>query len=163
MSVRGLDVQYYLICRRKCWLHHYGIGFEIEYDRVIEGTALHEESYSRSKREIALGEDAVVDAIEGAVVREIKISSRMEHADRMQMLYYLSLLKERGLEKKGLLSYPTEKKTVPVVLDEQGERELNQVLQGLEELWQGNIPAVTRKTICRKCAYYDYCFAGEGE
>ncbi|CAM2995404.1 Dna2/Cas4 domain-containing protein [Paenibacillus sediminis] len=111
MSIRGIEMNYYAICRRKLWLFNRGLGLEQGNDRVTEGAVLHEQAYGRLDKEWNITEDAVVDAVEDEWIREVKISSRMEYADRLQMMYYLYLLKERGIEKKGLLSYPKEKKT----------------------------------------------------
>lgn len=163
MSVRGLEVQYYMICKRKCWLFHHGIGFELEHDRVVEGVVLHDTSYRGLKHDIALDEFTSIDAIDRTVVREVKISSKMEDSDRMQLIYYLYLLKERGIEKTGLLSYPKEKKTVEVVLDKAAEEKIKAIINGIEHLQTQNIPPLSRKPICRSCAYFDYCFADEQE
>ncbi|UHA76177.1 CRISPR-associated protein Cas4 [Paenibacillus sp. 481] len=156
-------MHYFAMCHRKLWLFNRGIGFELEHDRVIEGLVLHDQAYSRLTKEVSLDEFTTIDTIDGDIVREVKISSRMEHADRLQMLYYLYLLRQRGIEKKGLLSYPKEKKTVGIELDAEGEQEIEQAIKSIDSLLSGKVPNLRKKTYCKKCAYFDYCFVGEEE
>lgn len=163
MSIRGIEMHYYAVCKRKLWLFHRGIGFEQQHDRVEEGKILHEHAYAKLDKEINIDDLAVMDAVDGEYVREVKISSRMEKADRLQMLYYLFLLRERGIEKKGLLSYPKEKKTTEVVLGLDETLEVRSAMEGVNEVLQGELPHYQKLKYCSKCAYQDFCEAGEGE
>ncbi|MDU5949158.1 MAG: CRISPR-associated protein Cas4 [Paenibacillus macerans] len=163
MSIRGIEIHYYAVYKCKLWLFHRGISFEQQYDRVEEGKILHEHTYAKLDKEINADDLAVLDAIDGEYVREVKISSRMEKADCLQMLYYLYLLRERGVEKKGLLSYPKEKKTTEVVLGFDEKLEVRSAIEGINEVLQGELPHYRKLKYCSKCAYQDFCEAGEGE
>ncbi len=99
-KIGGLHVQYYTVCKRKLWLYSKQISFETDHDKVIEGTLLHENSYKRKDKELEIG-DAVIDAMDSEFVQETKLSSKMQKADEWQLLYYLFLLKNRGIEKRG--------------------------------------------------------------
>ncbi|AJS57314.1 CRISPR-associated protein Cas4 [Paenibacillus sp. IHBB 10380] len=162
MSIRGIEMHYYAVCKRKLWLFNRGIGFEQQHDRVEEGKVLHEHAYGRLDKEINIDDMAVMDAVDGEYVREVKISSKMEHADRLQLLYYLYLLKERGVEKKGLLSYPKEKKTTEIVLGLDENMEVLKALDGVQKILEGNLPRYRKLKVCAKCAYRDFCESGEG-
>lgn len=161
MSIRGIEVYYYAVCKRKLWLFHRGIGFEEQYDRVQEGQVLHEYSYGKLEKEINIDDMAVMDAVDGDWIREVKISSKMESADRLQMLYYLYLLKERGVEKKGLLSYPKEKKTTELELGLDENMEVLAAIEGVKSVISGKLPRYRKVKICAKCAYRDFCESGE--
>ncbi len=161
MSIRGIEVYYYAVCKRKLWLFHRGIGFEEQYDRVQEGKVLHEYAYGKLEKEINIDDMAVVDAVDGEWIREVKISSKMESADRLQMLYYLYLLQQRGVEKKGLLSYPKEKKTIEVILGLDEHLEVLAALEGVQHILDGTLPRYRKVKICAKCAYRDFCESGE--
>ena len=163
MAIRGIEVHYYEVCKRKLWLFNRGIGMETESDRVLEGYVLHQQAYSQLEKNWAPLPEIKIDAVDHDVIREVKMTCRMEKADRLQMLYYLYLLKERGIRKKGLLSYPKEKKTVEVILDEMGERLVKKALAEIHHILQGSVPPVQKKPYCSKCAYRDFCFSGEGE
>lgn len=162
--IRGVEVHYYAVCVRKMWLFHKGIRFENDgHDRVIEGSILHDQAYRKLDKDLEPEEFVKLDRQEGEVIREIKLTSRMQKADRLQMLYYLYLLKRRGVRKKGLLSYPKEKHTVEVHLDEKGEQEVRRALADIHRILNGKIPSVQKKSYCGKCAYKDFCFSGEKE
>lgn len=156
-------MQYYVVCQRKLWLYSKQIGFETEHDRVFEGTLLHEKSYSRKDKELAIG-DAVVDVIDGEYIQETKLSSKMQKADEWQLLYYLYLLKQRGIKKKGKIAYTKEKKIVEVVLTEDKEKELKKKIAGIYRVIESECaPKLKKLSYCKNCAYYDFCFVLEGE
>lgn len=162
-NIGGLHIQYYVVCQRKLWLYSKQIGFETEHERVIEGTLLHEKSYPRKDKELAIG-DAVVDVIDGEYIQETKLSSKMQKADEWQLLYYLYLLKLRGIEKKGKIAYTKEKKIVEVVLTEEKEKELKKKIASVYRVMEsGTAPKFKKLPYCKNCAYYDFCFAVEGE
>ena len=161
-SVRGVEIHYYAVCHRKLWLFNKGIRFEEDgNDRVAAGKVLHEKAYPRLNKELSPDENVRIDRQDGDVLREIKLTSSMEHADRLQMQYYLYILKQQGLHKTGLLSYPKEKKTMEVVLDEDGERRVKKALVDIHRIINGPIPDFQKLPYCGKCAYKDFCFSGE--
>ncbi|MFC5542543.1 CRISPR-associated protein Cas4 [Ureibacillus suwonensis] len=162
-SIGGLHMQYYVVCPRKLWLYSKQIGFETEHDRVIEGTLLHEKSYPRKDKELVIG-DAVVDVIDDEYIQETKLSSKMQKADEWQLLYYLYLLKQRGIEKKGKIAYTKEKKVVEVVLTEDNEKELKKKIAGIYRVIESDsAPKFKKLPYCKNCAYFDFCFALEGK
>lgn len=163
MNIKGIEVHYYAICHPKLWLFHRGIGFENEFDRVQEGHILHQRAYSKLEKELEIDDVAVVDAVDDEYIREVKISSKMKKADRLQMLYYLYLLHQKGIKKKGLLSYPREKQTEEVILEDDSIRRLKNVLQEIPSILNGPIPPFKKLPYCGKCAYRDFCFSGEVE
>lgn len=159
----GLEIHYWAVCHRKLWLYHHGIRMEEDSDRVLEGKILHETSYHQLKeKEFIIDQAFKIDAIDGDYIREVKMSSRMEKADRLQLLYYLYQLKIRGIQKKGLLSYTKEKKTKEVILNEKEEKEVEEAMEGVRKVTDSNKPpAVINHPYCKKCAYYSFCYAGE--
>lgn len=85
---------------------------------MIEGALLHENSYARKDKEIAI-DGAVIDVLDGDFVQETKLSSKMQKVDEWQLLYYLYLLKKRGIKKQGKIAYTKEKKVIVVELTEE--------------------------------------------
>ncbi|MDY7220845.1 Dna2/Cas4 domain-containing protein [Halalkalibacterium halodurans] len=79
------------------------MSMETESDRVREGKVLHETAYPRvEKREILIDNAFKIDSIDGEYVREVKLSSRMKDSDKMQMLFYLYQLDQKGIKKKRI-------------------------------------------------------------
>lgn len=138
---------------------------ESESDKVLQGSVLHENSYPRlNKKEILIDDAFKLDAIDSEYVREIKLSSKMEKSDTMQMLFYLYQLYLRGIKKKGLISYTKEKKTVEVLLTEEN---MNKVQKAIAEVYQiidrETPPALKKLPYCKSCAYYPFCFSREDD
>jgi CRISPR-associated exonuclease Cas4 len=163
--VSGVQMHYYKVCKRKLWLFSKGIAMEEEHDRVVEGKILHERAYPRlEEREILVDNTFKLDVLDGEYIREIKISSKMKEADRFQMLYYLYELKKRGIVKKGLISYTKERKTEEVILTEKDEKEIEKAIWDIYQVLQLQSPPPLKKlSYCPKCAYYEFCYALEGD
>ena len=163
LEVGGLHIQYYAVCKRKLWLYSRQISFETEHERVIEGSLLHENSYKRKEKELMVGDGAKIDVINSEFVQETKLSSKMKDADELQLLYYLYMLKKRGIEKKGRIAYTKEKKVIEIELDEKNEKRIRQVIAEAYTIIEAeNAPKLRKFAYCKNCAYYDFCFALEG-
>jgi len=165
IKTTGLQVQYYKVCQRKLWLHTHQISFEHESDRVLEGKILHEQSYNHKKSKEVMIENLIkIDLYDEKYVGEVKSSSKMQEADKAQLLYYLYVLKQYGIERTGRLHYPKEKKIEEIELTAVDEVGLEEVLQGIRQVVAANKPPKAVKLpYCGKCAYYHFCWVGEAE
>ena len=161
----GLQVQYYKVCQRKLWLHTHQINFEQESDKVLEGKILHETSYNHKKSKEVMIENLIkIDLYDDEYVGEVKSSSKMQQADEGQLLYYLYVLKQYGIKRKGRLHYPKEKKIEEVLLTPEREVELEGILSGIKEVIHAKKPPKAKKLpYCGKCAYFHFCWVGEEE
>ncbi|HLR09411.1 MAG TPA: CRISPR-associated protein Cas4 [Bacillota bacterium] len=160
--VSGLHIQYYFVCHRKLWLYAKNIQLEEGHERVQAGKILHDRSYKNTHdKELAI-DNIKIDAIDGKYVREVKVSSKMTQADKWQLLFYLYELKKRGLHKKGLISYTREKRTEEVNLTRRDEEKLDEIIEEIHQIIdKEKPPGVLNAPYCIKCAYYDFCYAGE--
>ena len=94
---------------------------------------------------------------------EVKKSDADVEAAKWQLMFYLKVLKEKGIQRKGKLEFieknKGKKKTIILELTEDEEKKLQQYVQEIEELLtQEEIPEVLNKSQCKKCAYYEYCY-----
>ena len=79
------------------------------------------------------------------------------------ILYYLKVLKSKGIIRKGKLECieknKSDKKIIYVDLDDESEKELDKYINEIEKLIEDDkIPEVLNKSTCKKCAYYEYCY-----
>lgn len=164
-TIGGVHLHYYALCQRKLWFYDKGICMEEESDQVLKGTVLHEHAYPRlTKKELMIDDAFKIDALDGKYVREIKLSSKMQNADEMQMLFYLYQLALRGINKTGLISYTNEKKTVEVELTEENIKKVKRAIAGVYEVLEKKTPpAVKKLPYCKSCAYYEFCYAMEAD
>ncbi|KXG09895.1 hypothetical protein AT864_01854 [Anoxybacillus sp. P3H1B] len=165
MDVNGTHIWYYFICKREVWLIAHQIAADQEDDNLEIGRFISETTYQRQKKEMLIG-NIKVDRIrrEGdtLVVGEVKKSSTYEKSAYYQLLYYLDTLKKMGIEAKGELLFPKEKKVTKVGWTEEGKKVLEEVVADIRRIARLPIPPESKKIqFCRSCAYREYCFAEE--
>ncbi|WP_046175345.1 CRISPR-associated protein Cas4 [Domibacillus indicus] len=162
-TIGGVELQYYALCKRKLWLYKHGIRMEDESDKVLEGSVLHDTSYPKlMKKEIIVDGQFKIDAIDGEYVREVKNSSKMKQADRLQMLFYLYQLQLRRIHKIGLVSYPKERKTNEIHLGEEEIKEIKEAIADVYTILEQAKPIKPIKVpYCKSCSYHSFCYATE--
>jgi CRISPR-associated exonuclease Cas4 len=165
MDVNGTHIWYYFICKREVWLITHQIAADQEDDNLEIGRFISETSYQRQKKEMLIG-NIKVDRIrrEGdtLVVGEVKKSSTYEKSAYYQLLYYLDTLRKMGIEAKGELLFPKEKKVTKVEWTEEGKRVLEEAIADIRHIARLPVPPEPKKIgFCRSCAYREYCFAEE--
>ncbi len=162
VKVNGYLVQAFSICRRQVWLLARGVTAEQSNESLTFGRLVDQNSYARERHQVGFG-DNKFDFVQGAdgelVVCEVKKSSRAERSARLQLAHYLYDLQKAGIEARGVLMFPTEKKRVEVELTNALKAELDCVYAEIESLAQRNVPPPAEHCkYCGKCAYAEYCW-----
>ena len=160
--VTGTLVNYYIHCKRQCWLHGNRVNLEDNSEEVKIGKVLHEEKAIESKQTEVMIDQIRIDKITKEYLIEIKKSDSDQDAAIWQTLYYLKKLKDKGVQRKGKIEFIEKKKanskTIYVQLDKENEAVLNEIEISIQQLLQANIPKEFQKiSICKKCAYFTYC------
>ncbi len=167
MQITGTHFNYYLICHRKLWLFANGINMESTSELVYEGKLLHETSYPRRSEKY---QEIELDGIKidyydpkNKVVHEIKKSDKHEEAHEWQVKYYLYVLEQNGIEgATGLLEYPRLHKTEEVLLTIPDREAIQEMMRKIELIiHDGHCPEKIKKSKCKKCSYFDFCWSGE--
>jgi CRISPR-associated exonuclease Cas4 len=154
-------MNYYFICPIKMWLHYHKINLEDNSEDVRIGKVLHE--ISENQVDEVSFEGIKVDKITKDYVVEVKKSDSDIEAAKWQLMYYLYILKQKGIEKKGRLEIfeknRQDKKRFVIELTEENERKLLKILEDIERILSNDTPPKPKfESKCRKCAYYEYCF-----
>jgi len=132
---------------------------EIESDLVLLGKLLHETGYTRKFKEVQIGRIKIDFLERGGEIHEIKRSRRIEKAHLYQLLYYLYYLKRLGVAVKGVLHYPLLKRLVDVELTEEKEKEMEKILEDMQQVIDSaEPPPVEKKPYCRHCSYFELCW-----
>lgn len=155
-------MNYYFHCKRQCYLFGNRLNLEDNSEEVKIGKAIHEERANQNNTELAI-ENIRLDKLTAEYLTEIKKSDADVEASRWQLIYYLKVLKEKGVIRKGKLEFVEKnkknKKTMIVELNEQLEEELEKNIEKIENLLSENtVPPASNKPGCKKCAYYEYCY-----
>lgn len=161
--MNGTLINYYFHCKRQCYLHGNRLNLEDNSEQVKIGKAIHEQKAAENKdTEIAI-DNIRLDRLTREYLVEIKKSDADVEAARWQLFYYLSVLKSKGVNRKGKLEFfeknKSNKKIVCLELTDEIEAQLNQYISQIEELVQGDaIPESICEAKCKKCSYYEYCY-----
>lgn len=167
MHITGTQIAYLHLCHRKLWLFAHGIKMEHRSNLVSEGRFIDEKSYAqRAERWQSLAIKGIkidhFDARQG-IVREVKKSRKRQDAHIAQLKYYLFVLEGEQIPiSHGLLEYPKQRQTEKVFLTDSDRKDI--------PIWEKDVkriiskescPPLVKKPICKKCAYYEFCYSNE--
>jgi CRISPR-associated exonuclease Cas4 len=131
-------------------------------DLVAAGKYIHEKSYKRENKEIRIDGISIDFIRKGNMIQihEIKKSSKMEKSHEMQVLYYLYVLKEKGIKADAILDYPLIRKKKHITLDEENETSVKAAMSEVKAIVSlDKPPSPERKRFCAKCSYYELCWS----
>lgn len=108
-------------------------------------------------------ENIKIDKITTKYLTEIKKSDADTEAAKWQLIFYLKILKDKGVIRKGKIEFvekkKNNKKVIEIELDEELENKLQTYIKDITTLIEGKeIPKQSNDKACKKCAYYDYCY-----
>jgi len=161
IQITATQINYFLVCKRKLWLFSHNITMEHNSELVELGSLLHQNSYIKKRKEIEF-EGIKIDFFEKskAIVHEIKKSKAIEEAHIWQMKYYLYRLKELGVSVQGQIDYPKQRKTEKVLLQEGDEKTIVDMIKKIEEILKEPLPPQKiNQGKCKKCSYFEFCYA----
>lgn len=130
-------------------------------ENVQLGKLLDESSYNREKGQVMIDETVNIDFIKDwKVLHEVKKSKAIEEAGIWQLKYYMYFLKQKGIIiEKGVVDYPKLRQRETIFLTTEDERKIEKILVDIEITTSSlKPPTIIDKPLCRKCAYYEYCY-----
>ncbi len=158
--ITGTQIAYYAICHRKLWLNSKNISMEHTSELVEIGKIIHENAYSRKRREINL-DGIKIDLLEArrGIIHEVKKSKSLEESHMWQLKYYLYYFRQHGIEIEGIIDYPKLRRRERITLTDNDIKEIENKLQGIRKITALNsLPPVINKPYCKKCSYYEFCY-----
>ncbi len=163
LNVTGTLMWYYYICQREVWLMVHNLAPDQDDPNIDLGRFIHEKTYEREKKEINLGHiklDIVKKDKNELIIGEVKKSSSFEKSARMQLAYYLLELEKLGLNARGELYFPKEKKRETVELTSELRDKLDSAVCDILRIAYLELPPEPKKTkFCRNCAYTEFCWS----
>ena len=169
MVITGTHFNYYQLCHRKLWLFANGINMEQESDLVYEGKLVHESSYPQRTSKY---EEVEIDGIKvdyydakNKVIHEIKKSNKVDKAHEWQLKYYMYVFEQHGIDGvKGILEYPLLRKTKEVILTDVDRDDIQIISKDIIKIISQDVcPSKVKKSICKNCSYFDFCYINELE
>jgi CRISPR-associated exonuclease Cas4 len=98
------------------------------------------------------------------VVHEVKKSDKLEEAHIAQVQFYLYVLEQNGVESPtGILEYPKLRQTLPIpTLSAETRSQIESWLWEIASILKSSQPPeAIRKSYCKTCSFFDFCFVGE--
>jgi CRISPR-associated protein Cas4 len=161
-QITGMLVNYYITCKREAWLYAHQIHADQEDENVLMGKALADikESDLQDFAFSNLKFDKLSKQRGHYLITEYKKSLKNELAGKMQLLFYIYLLKT-GLNLKEVKGKLISGKKVILVEDTSENFALvEQILSEISALVNlEKPPKFTQGKFCQNCAYHDYCTA----
>ena len=163
MEIGGTLVQSVSVCSRQLWLESRKISQDQGNDHLLIGRLIDGNSYSRDKKSVPFGANRFdVMRTEGTtlVIGEIKKSSKSIEAARMQLCHYLYELSLSGVDAKGVLMVPAEKRREEVILSQETINNLLELYGYIREICgKENPPSPQWCRYCKGCAYAEFCWS----
>lgn len=169
MRITGTHFNYYSICHRKLWLFANGMQMEHVSELVESGKLIHKTSYPGRNEHY---EEVEIDGVKidyydvrRGVIHEVKKSDKVEDAHELQLKYYLWVFEQNGIRVDfGILEYPKLRKTNEVYLSNIDREAFPGMLGEIEEICMSeSCPEKEKMSICKRCAYFDFCWISEEE
>lgn len=162
MRINGTLINYYFHCKRQCYLHGNRLNLEDNSENVKIGRVIHEERNIGDNSEIEI-DNIKIDKLTKDYLVEVKKSDADIEAAKWQLLYYLKILEDKGIYRKGKLEFIEKNKTknniIIIELTEKIREELEGYILSINEMLDNSkIPEVLNKSKCKKCAYYEFCY-----
>ena len=154
MNINGSLINSYFVCKRKAWLSYNKIGLEHNAENVKIGKFYHQQT---NKKEIEI-DNIKIDEIRGNYIIEKKKSCSNLEAAMFQIKYYLYILNQKGIRKKGKIYIFEYDKEIEIDYLTTAEiMTIKQNIKEIEDMLNNKIPPFTKNVNCKKCAYYEYC------
>ena len=133
MTVNGTLINYFFNCKRQCYLHGNRLNLEDNSEIVKIGKAMHEEKEEMiNESEIAI-DSIKLDGLTTRYLIEIKKSDANVEACKWQLLFYLKILKDKGVMREGKLEFVEKNKQakniIYVKLTEENQRQLEKYIE----------------------------------
>lgn len=176
MTLNATLVNLYHVCHRELWLHAHAIRMEHTSDIVYEGKLIGETTYedrAEKNKQVELSVPlpggwtgtAKIDFFDAKnlVVHETKKSDKMEQAHIAQVKFYLYLLERSGIPGvRGIIEYPKLRERTELAFTPEDAAEVEHWITAIQKILDGGAcPPVLNKPICKKCAYFEFCYADE--
>lgn len=157
--ITGSLIQAYLVCKRQAWLLSRQLVGEQDNDLIVIGRLISEESYKRSKKEIAIdgGKIDIVKQENGSLkLIEVKKSSKMIKSAKFQLLFYMWKLNIDN----GEIRIPKEKKVIEIKMTDDNKKQLLNIINEVEEtINDSKLPKPERKSYCKTCSFEYFCWS----
>lgn len=134
-------------------------------DLVTMGKFISESTYKREDHELQIFVDdasIVLDYYDkkNKIIHEIKKTDSMENAHVWQVKYYISVLRDKGInDVTGELNYPKLNEKIRIEFSDSDYNELQNIKDDIIKIVNNKTsPPIINRPFCKNCSYYDLCY-----
>jgi len=161
-KITGVMIQYYIACKRELWYFFRKIDFNMQDENIRIGKIIHETSYSRESKEVALDfvKFDIIEYKDKIVISEVKKSTKLLEPAKYQLLYYMLILEKiTGKQIEGRLRIPKVRKIQKQELTKETREKFRKIINEIDEIVKKEIPPhPQKKPYCKNCAYLHFCW-----
>ncbi len=162
-EIGGTLVQSASVCARQLWLESRKIAQEQDNSALMIGRLIDQGSYRRDTKSIAFGAnkfDLLKNENGTLLVGEIKKSSRSIESARVQLCHYLYELSKVGIDARGVLMIPKERRREEVDLTSKSIHMLEDLYKHIRDVCgRPSPPEAQWLSVCPGCAYANFCWS----
>jgi CRISPR-associated exonuclease Cas4 len=159
--ITGTLVHYYVTCKREAWLYSRKIHANQDDENILMGKALADikEEQLQEFPFSHLKFDKIGKQRGHYLITEYKKSLKNIEGAKMQLLFYIWLLKNNLKLKQINGKVISGKKVIFVEGNEQNLQKMSELIEELALFLETpKPPEVKEIAFCKKCGYRDYCF-----
>jgi CRISPR-associated exonuclease Cas4 len=160
IEITGVMIQYFKSCKRELWFYAHKVNMNYDNEDIALGKLIHEKSYSRENKEIKFDNMAFdfVKKTNNLTIFEVKKSRKLVEPAKYQLYFYLWNMKNSGIDAKGVLVYPDERKRESIELTDEINKEMKIIIKEIKKIISLKTPPKSIiKPYCKKCSYYELC------
>lgn len=163
LNITGSIIEAYVFCPKQAWLLAHQFVGDQNNEFLEIGRLISDRSYEREKNEITI-KGGKIDFIKKdnnkILIVEVKKSSKFIETAKMQLLYYIYDLKNKGIVSYGEVRIPEEKKIIKIYLDDNNEEKIKNLINEIDNLLkQEKMPEVKYSGKCKNCSYNEFCWS----
>ncbi len=159
-EIGGTLIRSFVTCSTQLWYFSHGINLDYDNEDMLIGREIHRTGFARYLKERQSG-PIKIDVFRKNMIVEVKKSGSNMEATIWQTKYYMWYMKRiHGISMKAKIYIPSEKRSIPVTLEEGDGEIIEEMIAEIEKIRSSNIPPVPeRKPICKRCSYYELCWS----
>lgn len=166
MKITWTLLNYYIICKRKLRLSYNNMWLEHTSEKVKIGKKLHQNRYNKNKTNNEVSFDCMkIDKINEQNIEEYKKTNVHVESAKLQCLFYLWKLEQKGIKKDyALLKFEENRDNKKIYLTEEKRKYLKNQIRKIKKIlkkdnppWRLSLNWKPAKK-CEWCSYHNFCW-----
>lgn len=163
-SIKGTDINYYFICRRRTWMSVHSFYIIDKNQFVQHGSFLSAKKRNTGYNSVRIGKNEIDNLEQNSngeyIVHEYKRGYKPLDGDIFQILHYMNLIENSGYKiGDGILHLLGSKKVVYVKKTEKLMNRLIDAYRDIQRLKNEEMPGPIRNYFClHGCSYAYFCW-----